>query len=144
RIELSLARSLRQVATEFREQRSFFRPRCRRLFTGSTRQFLAQSGEPESALHQNLRAEAFFFAQNSEQQMLRAYMLYAEALRLFGGHVQNALALGAERNLHRRRDSLANRDSRFYFLANRFDRTLLPQKTVRQSLVLAHQAEQQV
>src|SRR4029077_3568297 len=39
---------------------------------------------------------------------------------------------------------LANRDARFNLFANGLDRALLPQKSVRQRLVLAHQAEQQM
>jgi hypothetical protein len=53
--------------------------------------------------------------------MFGAYMLMTEAFRFFGGHVKDALAFGAERNLDGGGDALANGDARFDFFANRFD-----------------------
>ena len=44
--------------------------------------------EPQSALHQNFRAKALFFAQNSQQQMFRADVLDAQALGFLAGHIQ--------------------------------------------------------
>src|SRR5256885_15104226 len=76
--------------------------------------------------------------------MLGSDMLDAEAFRLFRRHVKNAFAFRAQRHFDRRRNALANRDARFDLFANRLNRALLPQKTVRQRLVLAHQAEQQM
>src|SRR5216683_8046506 len=76
--------------------------------------------------------------------MLGADMLMAEPFRLFCRHIKDALALRAQRHFHRSGNPFANRDARFDLFANRFDRPLLPQKSVRQRLVLAHQAEQQM
>ena len=76
--------------------------------------------------------------------MLGAHVLMPESFRFFRGHVQDALALRAERHFHRRGDALANRDARFDLFSNGFDRALLPQESVRQGFVLAHQAQQQV
>src|SRR6266436_5419062 len=90
------------------------------------------------------RAKTFFFAQDAQQQMLGADMLMAEPFRFFCRHIKDALALRAQRHFHRSGNPFANRDARFDLFANRFDRPLLPQKSVRQRLVLAHQAEQQM
>src|SRR5260370_42698892 len=76
--------------------------------------------------------------------MLGADVLVAEALRFFRGHIEDALALRAERHFDGSRDALADGDAGFDLLAYRFDRALLPQETVGQGLVLAHQAEQQM
>ena len=70
--------------------------------------------------------------------MLRADVLHAETFRFFRRHVQDAFALRAQRHFDRSRNTLANRNPRFNFLANGFDRALLTQKTVRQRFVLAH------
>src|SRR5712691_6110469 len=76
--------------------------------------------------------------------MLGADVLVAEALRFFRRHIQDALALRAERHFDGSRDALANSDAAFDLFAYRFDRALLAQETVGQGFVLAHQAEQQV
>ncbi len=71
-------------------------------------------------------------------------MLDSEPFRFFRRHIKNAFAFRAQRHFDRRRDALANRDARFDLFANRLNRALLPQKTVRQRLVLTHQAKQQM
>src|SRR5437879_7990304 len=76
--------------------------------------------------------------------MLGANVLVTEALRFFRRHIQNALALRAERHFDGSRYALADSDAGFDLLAYRFDRALLAQETVGQGLVLAHQAEQQM
>ncbi len=144
RIERAFGSGLREVAAEFGEQRSFFRSRGGGLFAGRAREFFAQRGEPQAALHQNLGAETLFFAQDSEQQVLGADVLDAETLGFFAGHIEDALALRAERHFHRSRNALANRDAGFDLFADGFDRSLLPQEAIGQRFVLAHQAEQQM
>src|SRR5467141_2320195 len=144
RIQRSFRCRLREVAAEFREQGSFLRPRRRRFFTGRARQLFPQRGKPEAAFHQDFRAEALFFAQDAEEQMLGADVLMTEALRFFRRHVKDALALRAERHFDGRRDALADGDAGFDLFAYGFDRALLPQETIGQGLVLEHQAEQQM
>ena len=71
-------------------------------------------------------------------------VLVPEALGFLGGEIQDALALLAQRHFHGRGDALANGDARFDLLADGLDRAVRAQKAVRQRLVLAHQAEQQM
>src|SRR6266849_5599996 len=112
--------------------------------TSAPRQLLAQRGEPQPALLQDLRAETLLFSQDAQQQVLGAHVLVAQPLGLFSGAVQDALALLAERHLHRGGDALADGDARFDLLADRFDRPVRPQEAVRQGFVFPHQAQQQV
>ena len=76
--------------------------------------------------------------------MFGADVLVAETLGFFRGESQDAFALLAERHFHGGGNTFADGDPRFDFLANRFDRAVRPQEPVRQSLILAQQAEQQV
>ena len=76
--------------------------------------------------------------------MLRPDVLVPEPFGLFRGHVQDALALSAERDFDGGGDAFANRDAGLDLFPDRFDRTLLPQETVGQGLILAHQSEQQM
>ena len=76
--------------------------------------------------------------------MLGPHVLVPEPFGFFRGHAQDVLALGAERDFDGGRDALANGDTRLDLLADRLDRSLLAQETVRQRFVLAHQAEQQM
>ena len=144
RVELAFHRRLRQVAAEFREQRSFFWPVHGHLLSRAARQFLAHGGKPQSALEQNFGAKGFLFAQDPQQQMLGADVLVPEPFGFFGGVVQDALAFLAQRDFHRGGDALAHGDARFDFLADGFDRAVRAQKSVGQRLVFAQQAEQQV
>ena len=68
-------------------------------------------------------------------------MLVAEPLRFFRGVIKNALALLAERNFHRSGNALANRDSRFDFLANGFDRAVGAQKAIGQRLIFPQEPQ---
>src|SRR5437016_8758149 len=86
-IQRTFRSRLREVAAEFREQRSFFRPRRRCFFAGRARQLFPQRGQTQPALHQDFRAEALFLAQDAEEQMLGADVLVAQALRFFRRHV---------------------------------------------------------
>ncbi len=71
-------------------------------------------------------------------------VLHAQALGLFGGEIQDALAFLAQRHFHGRGDALANGDARFDLFADGLDRSVRAQKSIGQRLVLAHQAEQQM
>src|SRR6266436_6787627 len=85
RRNVAFGSGLREIAAEFGEQRSFFGTRSGGFFAGGTGELFTQSGETQAALHQDFGAETFFFAQNAQQQMLGADMLYAEALGFFAG-----------------------------------------------------------
>ncbi len=76
--------------------------------------------------------------------MFGAYVLMAQPLGLFGSEVQDALALLAQRHFDGRGDALANGDARFDLLADGLDRAVRAQESIRESLILAHQAEQQM
>src|SRR4029077_15063266 len=134
----------REIAAELGEQRSFLRTGCRGFFARGAREFLTQCGEAQAALHQNFRAEALFFAQDAQQQVLGTDVLDAEALGFFASHVQDALAFRAQRHFNGCGNTLADGNARFDFLTNGFNGALLTQEAIGQGLVLAHQAEQQV
>src|SRR5882724_1835252 len=144
RIEGAFLGSLREIAAEFREQRGLFWACSRGLFPGRARQFFTQRGEAQAALHQDLRPEALLFAQDSEEQMLGANMLDAETFGFFAGHIEDSLALRAERHFDRGRNTFADGDASFDLFADRFNRALLPQEAIGQCFVLAHQTEQQM
>ena len=144
RIELAFEGGLSQVAAKFREERSFLRPIHLDLFSGTARQFFAQRRQTQSPLAKDLRAKTLFFAQDSQEEMLSAYVLMAKPFSLLGCVIEDALALLAERNFHRRGDALANRDTRLNLLADGLDGAMGAQKTIGQRLVFTHEAEQEV
>ena len=76
--------------------------------------------------------------------MLRADVLVAEPLGFFRSIGQHALALVAQRKVHRRGNFLAHCGVRFDLLANRFDCGMRPQKPVCERFILSKQAQQQV
>ena len=82
RVERVVHGGLGQVAAEFRQQRAFLGPRGGHLFALRTRQFLADGGEPQAALVQDLGGEALLFAQQAQQQVLGADVLVVQAARL--------------------------------------------------------------
>src|SRR5215475_13929846 len=144
RIETALSGGLREVAAEFGEQRGLLGTGSRAFLATRAREFFAEGGEAQATLHQYLRTEAFLFAENTEQEVLGTNVFVPEALGLFRGAVQNALAFGAERHLHRSGNALADSDASLNLFSNGFDGTLLAEEPVRQGFVLPHQAEQQM
>src|ERR1700752_3065854 len=76
--------------------------------------------------------------------MVRADMLVPHPFRLFGGIVENALALLAQRNLDGSGNPFTNGDTRLNFLANGFDGAVGAQKTIRQNFVFAQEPKQQM
>jgi hypothetical protein len=108
------------------------------------RQFFAQRRQAQSALHQNLGAEALLFAQNSEQQVLGRHVFHAQPLGFFRGHIQDALAFGAQRHFHAR-----GNPSRIVMRASisfRMD-SIEPccrRNSVGQRLVFPHQTQEKV
>ena len=107
-------------------------------------QFLADGGEAQAALVQNLGGEALLFAQQAQQQVLGADVLVVEPLGLFGAIRQHALALVAQRQIHRSGNLLANGGVPFDLLADGFHRRVRTQEAVGQRLVFPQQAQQQV
>ena len=114
------------------------------LLRRRARDLLAHLRQPQPALVQDLGGEALLLAQQAEQQMLGADVLVIQPLRFFGAIGQHALALVAQRQIHRGRDLLANRGVRFDLLADGLDRRVRAQEAVRQRLVLPQQTQQQV
>src|ERR1700733_11343483 len=76
--------------------------------------------------------------------MLGPNMPVREALRFFRGISQHALALVAEREIHRSRDFLSNRGVSLDLLADRFHRGVRTQKSISQGFIFAQEPQQQV
>ncbi len=93
---------------------------------------------------QDLGGEAFFFAQQAQQQMLGTDVLVVQALRFFGAIGEHALALMAERQVHGGGHFLSDRGVRFNLFADGLDGRVGAQEAVRQRLILPQQAQQQV
>ena len=144
RVERVVHGGLGEVAAELGQQRTFLGPGGRHLFTLRTRQFFADGGQPEAPLVQDLRREALFLAQQTEQQVLRADVLVAQALGFLRTVGQDAFAFVAEGQIHAGGNLLADGGVSFNLLSNGFYGSMGPQKTVRQRFVLAQQAEQQM
>ena len=92
---------------------------CRSFFLGDAGQFVANLGELEAALLQDLRGEALLFAQQAQQQMLCTDVFMAQALGFFRSIGQNALALVRKGQVDGGRNLFANCCMRFNLLANR-------------------------
>src|SRR5713101_6188313 len=144
RVELTFHGRLGEIAAEFGQQRSLFGTVDRNLFSRGARHLLAQRGEPQAALLEKLRTEALFFAQDAQQQMLGAHVLVVQAVGLFRGIFQDAVAFLAQRNLNRSGNALADGDALFDFFADGFNRAVGAEKAVGQGLVFAQQPQQQV
>src|SRR5690349_10004867 len=93
---------------------------------------------------EDLSGKALLFTQQSQQKMLRADMLVAEALRLLGSIRQYALALIAQREVHRGGNLLPNGSVSFNLFADGLNRSMRPQKAVGECFVFAQQAQQQM
>src|SRR5579864_8563778 len=76
--------------------------------------------------------------------MLCANILIAGALSFLGGIVQDALALLAQGYFDGRGYALADGDSGFDLVADRFDGVMASQEVIGQCLVFTHQTEQQM
>ena len=77
------------------------------------------------------------FAQDAEQQMLGADVVVQQPVGLFGRELQHALGFGAERDLDRGRDLLAEDGAAFDFLADVFEGQVRARKDpARQALCL--------
>ena len=144
RVERVVHGGLREVAAEFRQQGAFLGTRGGHLLALRTLQLLADGGEPQPALVQNLGGEALLFAQQAQQQVLGPDVLVAQPLGFFGAVGQHALAFVAEGQVHRSGDLLADGGVSFDLLADGFHRRVGTQEPVGQRLVFPQQAQQQV
>ena len=119
--------------------------RLEATFSDEARAISSRTGrQAQAALVQNLGGKALLFAQQAEQQMLGADVLVVQPLGFLGAIGQHALALVAQRQIDRGRNLLADGGVAFDLLANRFDRRVGAQKAIRQRLVFAQQAQQQM
>ena len=107
-------------------------------------QLLADGGQAQAALGEDLGGEALLLAQQAEQEVFGADVLVGEALGLLGGVGEHALALVGEREVDRGGDLLADGGVALDLLADGLDRGVRAQEAVGERLVLAQQAEQQV
>ena len=89
---------------------------------------------------QDFSSETFFFAQQSQQQVLGPDMFMGKALGFLSGVSKHSLAFIAQRKINRGRNFFANGGMAFDLLANGFDRGVGTQKTVGQRLIFAQQA----
>ena len=95
--------------------------------------------------HEDGRRDRALFAQDAEQQVLGADVVVQQPVGLFGRELQHALGFGAERDLDRGRDLLAEHRAAFDFLADVFEGQVRAREDpARQPLAFANQAEQQV
>src|SRR6266571_155990 len=92
----------------------------------------------------NFGSHAFFFAKNSEQQVFGADVAMVQPLGLLRSVRKNPLALVRKRQIDRGGHLLTNCSSTFDFLADTFNRGVVSQESVRQILVFADQAKQQM
>src|ERR1039458_10033097 len=67
-----------------------------------------------------------------------------KSFRLFGGIGQHALALVAEREVHRSRDLFPDRGMTLDLLPDGLNRGVRAQETVRQGLIFAQEPQQQM
>ena len=144
RIERVVHGGLGEVAAEFGQQGAFLGPGGGDFFALRALQFFADGGKTQAALMQDLRREALFLAQQAEQQVLSADVLVVQALGFFGPIGEHALAFVAERQIDRGGNLFPNGGVPFDLLADGLHRRVRTQKAVRQRLVLAQQAQQQV
>ena len=93
---------------------------------------------------QDFGGETLFFAQQAEQQVLRADVLVIQPFGFFGAVGQNTLAFVAERKIDRSGNLLANRGVAFDLFPDGIDGRVRPQKPVRQLLVFSQEPEQQM
>ena len=101
--------------------------------------------EPHPLLHQDGGGHGTLFAQDAQQQVLGPDVVVQQPVGFLGGKLQDALGLGAEGNLDRGRDLLAEHRPALNLLADIFERQVRTgEDAAGQALALANQTEQQV
>ena len=117
----------------------------RRLLAEQLLDVLADALQAHPLFHQDGGRDGALFAQDAEQQVLGADVVVQQPIGFVGGELQHALRLGAERNLDRGRDLLAEDRAALDFLADTLERQVRARKdAARQPLALANQAEEQM
>ena len=145
RIELVLHRRLGQVAAELGQQRRFLDARQRGLLVQQLDDVLADGVEAHPLFHEDRRRDRPLLAQDAEQQVLGADVVVQQPIGLFGRELQHALGFGAEGNLDRGGDLLAEDRPAFDFLADVLEREVRAREDAAgQPLAFANQAEQEV
>ena len=145
RVELVLHRRLAQIAAELGQQRRLFDPRQRRLFVEERNDVLADGIEAHPLFEKDGGRHRALLAQDPEQQVFGADVVVEQAVGLFGRKLQHALRFGAEGELDRGRDLLAEHRPAFDFLADIFERQMGAGKNpAGQAFALANQPKKQV
>ncbi len=121
RVELVLHRRFGQVAAELGQQRCFFNARERRLFVQQLDDVLAHLVQAHPLLHEDGRGDRSLFAEDAEQQVLGADVVVEEAVRFFGGVLEDALGFSAEGNFDRRGHLVSKDRPAFDVLADVFE-----------------------
>ena len=145
RVEAVLEGSLGEVAAELGQQRRLLHPRQRRLLVQQRDDVFAHPIELHPLFHEDGRRHRALLAEDAQQQVLGADVVVQQAIGFFGSELQDALGFGAERDLDRRRDLLAEDGTPLDFLPDRLERQVRPRKDAAgQPLAFANQPEQQV
>ena len=145
RVEVVLHRRLGEVAAELGEQRRFLHAGERGLLVEQLDDVLADRVEAHPLFHEDGRRHRTLFTQDAEQQVLGADVVVQQPVRFFGGELQDPFGLGAERNLHRGRDFLAENRSAFDVLADVLEGEVRAREDpAGQALTLADEAQQEV
>ena len=106
---------------------------------------LADRGEAHPLLRQDGGGDGPLLAQDAEQEVLGADVVVQQPLGFLGRELQDALGLGAERDLDRGRDLLAEDRPALDFLADVLEgQVRAGEDAAGQALALADQAQQQV
>ena len=145
RIELVFHGRFGQVPRELGQKRRLLHAREGGLFVQQRDDVFADGVEPHPLFHEDRRRDRTLFAQDAEQQMLGADVVVQQAVRFFRGKLQHALGFGAERDLDRRRDLLAEHGPAFDLLPDAFEGEVRAGKDpAGQALAFPDQSEQQV
>src|SRR6185437_1339790 len=142
-IERAIHRGLGEVAAEFGEERAFLGA-LGDLFALRAGELFPDGGETETALMQDFGGETFLFAEQAEQEVLRADVLVIQTFRFFGAIGEDALALMTEGEVDGGGHLVADGCVAFDLLADRFDGCVGTQKPVGQCLILSKKSEQKM
>ena len=145
RIELVLHGRLGEVAAELGEQRRLLHPRQRRLLVEELHDVLADGVQAHPLFHEDRSRHGALLAQDAEQQMLGADVVVQQPIRFLRRKLQNPLGFGAERDLDRGRDLLAEDRTSFDFLPDILERQMRARKNpAGEPLAFPDQAEEKV
>ena len=143
-IQAALNGQLGQIATEFRQQRSFLGPADHGLFRVGATQFLADRSQLQPSFMQYLRCQALVFAKNPQQQVFGSDMPVAQTFGLVGRKGEDSLAFRTQGKVDRCRHLLPNYGSSLDILLDGIDGRVRAQKAIGEALVLPHQAQEKV